>query len=216
MFRKFFAAAVLCLCTCCSALAAEVDMHDPYRMLITVADQTFTEIKQNSARVKSDAAYRRELVRTHLMPYVDTAYAAYKVIGNNLKNTTREERDAFAAAFGEYIASTYAEALGKYDQQELVSPPYQQVGADESNVSIKFLIRESGKQDLELVFKLRKNKNTGEWRAWDMVAENISMLTAKQSELGPMIREQGVAAVTALLVRHNSGSHAGSALSEDE
>ncbi len=216
MFRKFFAAALLCLCTCFSALAAEVDMKDPYKMLITVADQTFAEIRQNSDRVKNDASFRRELVRTHLMPYVDTAYAAYKVMGNSYKDASKEERAAFTAAFGEYVASSYAAALGKYDQQELVSPPYQQVGPEEKNVSIKFLIREKGKQDLELVFRLRKNTRTGEWKAWDMVAENISMLSAKQSELGPMIRERGVAAVTALLEKHNAGSNAGAALSEAE
>lgn len=215
MFKKFIAAAALCLCTVFPAMSAEVDMQDPYKMLITVADETFGEIKQNADKVKSDPAYRRELIRTHLMPYVDITYAAYKVIGNNLKSTTKEERAAFTDAFADYVVAAYADALGKYDQQELVDPAYQQVPADETMVNIKFLIREPGKQDLELLFKLRKNTKTGEWRAYDMVAENISMLSAKQSELSPMIREKGIAAVTDILVKHNSGNNAGASLTED-
>lgn len=215
MFKKFIAAAALCLCTVFPAMSAEVDMQDPYKMLITVADETFGEIKQNADKVKSDPAYRRELIRTHLMPYVDITYAAYKVIGNNLKSTTKEERAAFTDAFADYVVAAYADALGKYDQQELVDPAYQQVPADETSVNIKFLIREPGKQDLELLFKLRKNTKTGEWRAYDMVAENISMLSAKQSELSPMIREKGIAAVTDILVKHNAGNNAGASLTED-
>lgn len=215
MFKKFIAAAALCLCTVFPAMSAEVDMQDPYKMLITVADETFGEIKQNADKVKSDPAYRRELIRTHLMPYVDITYAAYKVIGNNLKSTTKEERAAFTDAFADYVVAAYADALGKYDQQELVDPAYQQVPADETMVNIKFLIREPGKQDLELLFKLRKNTKTGEWRAYDMVAENISMLSAKQSELSPMIREKGIAAVTDILVKHNAGNNAGASLTED-
>lgn len=215
MFKKFIAAAALCLCTVFPAMSAEVDMQDPYKMLITVADETFGEIKQNADKVKSDPAYRRELIRTHLMPYVDITYAAYKVIGNNLKSTTKEERAAFTDAFADYVVAAYADALGKYDQQELVDPAYQQVPADETMVNIKFLIREPGKQDLELLFKLRKNRTTGEWRAYDMVAENISMLSAKQSELSPMIREKGIAAVTDILVKHNAGNNAGASLTED-
>lgn len=215
MFKKFIAAAALCLCTVFPAMSAEVDMQDPYKMLITVADETFGEIKQNADKVKSDPAYRRELIRTHLMPYVDITYAAYKVIGNNLKSTTKEERAAFTDAFADYVVAAYADALGKYDQQELVAPAYRQVPADETMVNIKFLIREPGKQDLELLFKLRKNTKTGEWRAYDMVAENISMLSAKQSELSPMIREKGIAAVTDILVKHNAGNNAGASLTED-
>ncbi len=198
------------------AAAAPVDMHDPYKMLITVADQTFSEIKANSDRVKNDVAYRRDLIRRQLMPYVDSTYAAYKVIGNNLKNTSKEERAAFADAFADYIVASYADALGKYDKQELVSPAYQQVGPEENMVNVKFIIREQGKQDLELLFKLRKNSKSGEWRAYDMVAENISMLSAKQSELGPMIREQGIAAVTDILVKHNASLNASATLSGEQ
>lgn len=216
MFKKIIAAAALCLYCILPAQAAEVDMQDPYKMLIAVADETFGEIKANSDKVKNDPAYRRELIRTHLMPYVDSTYAAYKVIGNSLKSTSKEDRAAFVDAFAEYIVASYADALGKYDKQELVAPAYQQVKPDETMVNIKFLIRESGKQDLEVLFKLRKNTKTGEWRAYDMVAENISMLSAKQSELGPMIRDKGLAAVTDILVKHNARTDAAASLSEDK
>ena len=114
-----------------------------------------------------------------------------------------DESGAFTEAFGEYIVATYADALGKYNNQELVSPAYEKVGAKETMVSTKFLIREPQKQDLEVVFKLRKNSKTGEWKAFDMVAEGISMLSAKQSELTPLIRTKGVSGVTELLKEHN-------------
>jgi phospholipid transport system substrate-binding protein len=45
-----------------------------------------------------------------------------------------------------------------------------------------------------LEFKLRKEKN-GEWQAFDMVAEGISLLSSKQSEWNGKIRQEGVLAV---------------------
>lgn len=207
MFKKLlltFAA----LITSLSVFAADVDTKDPYKMLSVVAQDTFDTIKAHKDQVKTDLAFRKDLIRTKLMPYVDSTYAAYRVIGNNLKQTTKEQRDAFADAFSEYIIASYAEALGKYDNQELVIPPYQKVGADENMVNIKFLIREAGKQDLELIFKLRKNSKTGEWKAFDMVAENISMLSAKQSELSPLIRQKGIDAVTKMIADHNASGSA--------
>ena len=53
---------------------------------------------------------------------------------------------------------------------------------------------------------MRKNNKTGEWRAFDMVAENISMLTAKQSELAPLIRDKGLKEVTAMLEKNNASA----------
>lgn len=54
------------------------------------------------------------------------------------------------------------------------------------------LIREEGKKDLELILKLRKNSKTGEWKAFDLIGENISMLDAKISELSPVIKNSGI------------------------
>ena len=54
------------------------------------------------------------------------------------------------------------------------------------------LIHEEGKKDLELILKLRKNSKTGEWKAFDLIGENISMLDAKISELSPVIKNSGI------------------------
>ena len=145
-------------------------MTDPYKMVDAVAQKTFSDLKANKDKL-NDVAFRKQLIREDLMPYVDTAYAAYSVMGQYAKMPPKRNAAPSPEAFGEYIVATYADALGKYNNQELVSPAYEQVGAKETMVSTKFLIREPQKQDLEVVFKLRKNSKTGEWKAFDMVAE---------------------------------------------
>ena len=199
-------AAVLSLGMSLSVQAATVDMTDPYKMVTAVADTTFSKIKANKDKM-SDVNFRKDLIRTDLMPYVDTRYAGFKVMGTNLKKATAAERDAFCDAFAEYIVASFADALALYNNQDLIAPEYQKVPADATQVNAKFLIREPGTQDLELIFKLRKNSKTGEWRAFDMVAEGISMLSAKENELSPLIRERGINKVIDLINKHNqSGS----------
>ena len=60
-----------------------------------------------------------------------------------------------------------------------------------------------GAPDINVIFKLRQNSKTGEWKAFDMVAEGISLLSAKQTELGGLIRQQGIDAVSQMLEEHN-------------
>ena len=204
MFKKILAlGAALALVFAASAHA--VDMKNPYKVVTEVATSTFDKLKENKDKL-SDIEFRKTLIREELLPYIDYKYAAYKVIGNQLKQTAPEDREAFADAFAEYIVASFADALGKYSDQELVVPEYKSVGTDEKLVNVKFLIREKGKQDLVVVFSMRKNNKTGEWRAFDMVAENISMLTAKQSELAPLIRDKGLKEVTAMLEKNNASA----------
>lgn len=213
MFMKKFCAmlmtlcAAVCLCfgVSMSANAAQIDVKDPYKMAIGVAEQTFSKIKANQSKM-GDANFRKALIRSDLLPYVDTRYAGFKVMGTTAKSASAKDRDAFCDAFAEYIVASFADALALYTDQNLVSPKYQKTPASASQVNTKFLIREKGKSDLELIFKLRKNSKTGEWRVFDMVAEGVSMLSAKENELSPLIREKGLSKVVELLNKHNQNA----------
>lgn len=48
-------------------------------------------------------------------------------------------------------------------------------------------------------FRVRKNKKTNDWKAYDMVAEGVSLLDSKQAELAGIIRQKGLAHVTEML-----------------
>ena len=49
--------------------------------------------------------------------------------------------------------------------------------------------------NIQLEFKLRKDKKTGEWAAFDIIAEGISLLSSKQSEWSGKIRQEGILTV---------------------
>lgn len=181
---------------------AAVDATDPNALVDQAAKQTFARLKADQAQVKSNPDHLRVIIREELLPYVDNRFAAYKVLGNQIKETTEAQRNAFVEVFTEYMVSSYADALAHFDKQtvkvELGKAPSGNITA--VNVSVK----EAGKPDIFLEFKLRKNNKTGEWKAFDMVAEGISLLSAKQSELGGLIRQNGIDAVIAQLREHNA------------
>ena len=49
---------------------------------------------------------------------------------------------------------------------------------------------------------MRQNQKTNTWKAYDMVAEGISLLSAKQSELSSLIRQHGIDYVSNMLEEH--------------
>ena len=78
-----------------SALAA-VNAADPYALVDQAAQQTFARLKADKSQVKSNPDHLRVIIREELLPYVDNRFAAYKVLGNQIKETTEAQRNAFS------------------------------------------------------------------------------------------------------------------------
>lgn len=179
-----------------------INTQDPYALVQDAAGKTFTRLEHDAAQVKQDPNHLRTIVREELLPYVDNKFAAYKVIGKELKNTSPSQRDRFVAAFTDYIVATYADALGKYDKQQIKVEVNQSVDG-KKEVSVKVTVLDPEKPEINVVFQLRKNSKTGEWKVFDMVAEGVSLLSSKQTELGGSIRQKGIDSVSQMLEEHN-------------
>ena len=96
------------------------------------------------------------------------------------------------------MVMSLSDVLSKYINQEVIPEPEKALDKDATIVSVKFTIREAGKQDLALVLKMRLNKKTSEWKVFDLIGENISILDAKESG-APIIKSKGInAAIEAL------------------
>lgn len=169
----------------------------PYVLMQQASDKLFADIKNNQAKIKKDPNYLRTIVRNDLLPYVQVNYAGSLVLGSHFKLTTPEQREKFFKAFSDFIEQAYAQVLTAYTDQNIQIEPAKEVG-DKNLVSIRVNIMQNGGQaPIKLDFKWRKNSKTGEWQAYDMVAEGVSMVVTKQNEWSGILRQQGIDALTA-------------------
>ena len=169
----------------------------PYVLMQQASDKLFADIKNNQAKIKKDPNYLRTIVRNDLLPYVQVNYAGSLVLGSHFKSTTPEQREKFFKAFSDFIEQAYAQVLTAYTDQNIQIEPAKEVG-DKNLVSIRVNIMQNGGQaPIKLDFKWRKNSKTGEWQAYDMVAEGVSMVVTKQNEWSGILRQQGIEVLTA-------------------
>ena len=176
--------------------AAVIDKTNPYTMMDQVSQKTFARLKSEQSLIQQNPERLRTVVRQELLPYINTRYAAYKVLGPQLKKTTAQQRNDFVAAFTDYLVASYAQVLTQYTDQDIEIESPKSIPANRSVVSVRVDIVDTKRPPIRLDFKLRKNKKTGEWQGFDMVAEGVSMISTKQSEWSGQLRSQGVDAVT--------------------
>ena len=169
----------------------------PYVLMQQASDKLFADIKSNQAKIKKDPNYLRTIVRNDLLPYVQVNYAGSLVLGSHFKSTTPEQREKFFKAFSDFIEQAYAQVLTASTDQNIQIEPAKEVG-DKNLVSIRVnIVQNGGQAPIKLDFKWRKNSKTGEWQAYDMVAEGVSMVVTKQNEWSGILRQQGIEALTA-------------------
>jgi phospholipid transport system substrate-binding protein len=178
--------------------AADVDKKDPYQMIKTVADITFKRFANEQSAIRAEPNLLKTIVREELMPYINYQYAAYKVIGSNFKKTNKADRADFVPAFREYLITSYAQVFTLYNNQKVEFAPAKDF-SDQRVVSVETSVMEPGRAPINISFRVRKHKKTGDWKAYDMVAEGISLLDSKQAELSSLIRQKGLAHVTEML-----------------
>lgn len=169
----------------------------PYVLMQQTADKLFGNIKANQSKIKANPEYLRTIVRSDLMPHVHVKYAGQLVLGKNLSSASDAQKEAFFNAFGQFVEQSYAQVLTQYqDQQVQIESPKSVDG--KSVVSIRVNVSGKGAaQPIKLDFKWRKNSRTGEWQAYDMAAEGVSMVATKQNEWAGVIRQKGIDALTA-------------------
>lgn len=176
------------------ATAATIDTSNPYQMMKAVAEKSFDRLKNEQEKVHQDPQYLKVIVEEELMPYVNEQYAALKLLGPNLKGAKREDVAEFVKAFRAYLVTNYAQVLTQYTNQTIEFGPEMPLEGDRRITSVKVEIVDTPRPNIKLDFKLRQEKS-GEWKAFDMIAEGVSLLSSKQSEWSGKIRQQGILTV---------------------
>lgn len=183
------------------SLAVTVDKTKPYLMMEQVGSNTFDRLKAEQEQLRENPELLKTVVEEELMPYVNDRYAGLKVLGNHLKRADKAEVADFLVAFRAYLVTSYAQVLTQYQDQKINYAKEKPISDKQRIVSIPVEIVLKDRPPIKIEFKWRKDRKSGEWQAFDMVAEGVSLLSSKQSEWGGKIRSDGLPAVTEELAR---------------
>jgi len=195
---KRWLAKTLVIFTALFAVQQVMAEDTPYDLTKQVSDKLFSDIKASQSKIKQDPNYLKTIVRQDLMPYVHVKYAGSKILGQNYKTVTQEERDRYFAVLDKYIEQVYAQVLTMYSDQSIQIGKMKEESASLAIVNVK-VAQPNNQPPLNVDFYWYKNSKTGQWQVYDMTAGGASMVNTKQQEWSPIIRKQGLDALTTQL-----------------
>ena len=162
-----------------------------------VFDHVENALHQMKGKTDSAPQDFEQLVRSTILPHVDSKYFAFKVLGKHLDRLTPEQRNEFASALQQKLVADYVSALKGYNNEKIMIANTR-LAKSGKIASVTMKLVGNGKQ-MNMNTKWRYSTKKQRWLMYDLIVEGISMLQTKQKEIATRISTQGVDTVLAQL-----------------
>ncbi len=162
--------------------------EDPTAVVRDTAEKVLNSLRTDRARYQDDQALF-QLVRDVVFPRIDRERTAQWVLGANWRTATPAQREQFIAEFSDLLLRTYGTALRQYDSEKLNYLPTQAAaGADRVTVRTEIIRPDGPKVSVDYLLTNR----SGEWKVYDIIIENVSMVVTYRSEYAAIIKRDGM------------------------
>jgi phospholipid transport system substrate-binding protein len=138
----------------------------------------------NDPNLKSDAkkSERVERLRQVIFPKFDFAEMAKRSLGSNWQRRTPEEQQEFVKLFRELIENSYVGNIDSYNGEK-VNIVGEKQEKDFAQVNTK-IVNNKGE---EFAVDYRLLQSSGDWKIYDVVIENISIVNNYRSQFNRVI-----------------------------
>ena len=155
-----------------------------------------TLIAENHAKYKADLPAFYKTVDDIVVTYFDVPFIARTVLARNYREASEAQRTRFQEAFKDMLIRSYANALLEYhDSVKAEWKPLRMAPGANDVIVNSALLRGEGKPPVAIGFAMHK---VGEdWKVYDIVIENLSLVTNFRGQFNSEIKKSGLDSVIA-------------------
>jgi len=191
-------------------MSSQAGPDDALIILKKAADEMFTGLNKDRAKLNGNRRAVRELVEKSLLPHIDIITASKWVLGKHWRRADKAQKIAFIKQFRELLLSFYSSALAEYlgettrksfDPSMLKFKPIR-ARADDTEITVRSeLVPDSGKP-LPVHFHMHATKKG--WKIYDVSVEGISVVSTYRTSFSSEIQQKGIDNLIASLSDKNN------------
>lgn len=152
-------------------------------------------IADNHAKYRADLPAFYKVVDDTLVPHFDVRYIGQLVLARNWKTASEDQRTRFQIAFKNMLIRAYSNSmLDNYDSVKAEWQPLR-MAADTTDVTVNSKILRKEGSPIAISFLM--HVADGQWRIYDILVENISLVSNFRAQFAAEIKKSGLDAVIA-------------------
>jgi phospholipid transport system substrate-binding protein len=154
----------------------------PTEQIKATVDRAVMVLKDPRLKPPAKLQERREQLRKVLFARFDFTEMAKRALGADWRRRTPQEQQEFVRLFSELLERAYAEIIESYSDEKII---YLNERVDGSYADVASKIQTSRGEEYSINYKVHLVSN--EWKVYDVVAENISLVNNYRSQFSRVI-----------------------------
>jgi phospholipid transport system substrate-binding protein len=154
----------------------------PTDQIKTTVDRALLVLKDPRFKAAAKTKERRAQLKQILFARFDFTEMARRALGSHWRRRTPQEQEEFVRLFTELLERAYADTIESYTDEKIVYVGEKQDG-EYAEVNSKILTNKGQ----EFTIDYKTHVVAGEWKVYDVVVENISMVNNFRSQFNRVI-----------------------------
>jgi len=176
---------VLLLTAALSIVARRAAAGVPTEQIKTTVEKALVVLKDPQLKTPAKMSERRDQLRQILFARFDFTEMARRALGANWRRRTPQEQEEFVRLFTEVLERAYAGIIESYSDEKIL---YTNERIDGSLADVGSKIVTSKGEEYSINYKAHLVSN--EWKVYDVVAENISLVNNYRSQFTRVIAHE--------------------------
>lgn len=197
--KVLWASLMLALLTLAGGVRAEAD--DPGQFVDQVTRQVWQALEENRERFKADHQALKQFVEEQVEPWLATEKMARYVLGRHWRTATDEQKQRFIEAFRDMLLRSYANSILGLEIQDMHVDKV--VPARRGRYQVEQTVRRGNGQEAKVVYRVYRDRKTGQWKIYDVVVENVSLLMNYRKVFDSELQKKGIDQVIAEMEEKN-------------
>ena len=176
---------VFLLTAALSVVARSAAAGVPTEQIKTTVEKALVVLKDPQLKTPAKMSERRDQLKQILFARFDFTEMARRALGANWRRRTPQEQEEFVRLFTEVLERAYAGIIESYSDEKIF---YTNERIDGSFADVGSKIVTSKGEEYSINYKAHLVSN--EWKVYDVVAENISLVNNYRSQFNRVIAHE--------------------------
>ena len=154
----------------------------PTDQIKSTVDRAVMVLKDPRLKPAAKLKERRDQLRQILFSRFDFTEMAKRALGSNWRRRTPQEQEEFVRLFTDVLEHAYAEIIESYSDEK-ITYIYERIDGSYADVASKIFT--SRGEEYSINYKVHLISN--EWKVYDVIAENISLVNNYRSQFNRVI-----------------------------
>ena len=181
-------------------LSATADVIPPDVLAKNTTNDVLRIVKQDKDIKGGNNKKILDLVEKVILPNFDFRQMTQLAVGKNWGKATPEQQETLVSEFRTMLVRTYSASLSSVADYRVEFKPFK-AGPAETDVTVNTEVSKPGAPPIPIDYRMEK-KDAG-WKVYDVLVDNVSMVTVYRNSFNSEVRKGGVEGLLAALSKRN-------------